>query len=122
MDSSTLNWVDSEFEHTDFHDKRLSKRLLSIAKQVAAQFGKNISSSFSTWKEIKAAYRFFSNTKVTIKKLLSSHVKETLARVKTHSRVFFIQDTTYINYKNRPKTQGLDITNGNKIFSEELKM
>ncbi len=62
MGSSALNWVDTEFQYTNFCDKRLNKRLLLIAKQLATQFGKNVSSSFSTWKEIKAAYQFFSNT------------------------------------------------------------
>lgn len=119
MGDSSLNWVDNEFQHTNLCDKRLDTRLLLIAKRLAAQFGKNVASSFSTWKDIKAAYRFFSNTKVTIKDLLFSHVTETLNRVRTHSRVLFIQDTTYINYKNRPETEGLDITNGNKKFAED---
>jgi hypothetical protein len=67
---SSLNWVDSEFQHTNLCDKRLDARLLLIAKRLAAQFGKNVASSFSAWKDIKAAYRFFSNTKVTIQELL----------------------------------------------------
>ena len=119
MTTSSLNWVDNEFQHLDLCDKRLNTRLLLIAKQLATQFGKNVSSSFSAWKEIKGAYRFFANVKVTIKDILSSHVTETLNRVRDHDRVLFVQDTTYINYKNRPKTQGLDITNGNKKHSED---
>ena len=124
MENSTLNWVDAEFEHTNFCDKRLDKRLLLIAKQLAEQFGKNVSSSFSTWKDIKAAYRFFSNTKVTIKELLSSHVTETLARVKTNERVLFIQDTTGLMLHNTLalSTQGtpLGLINQSYIDRKQL--
>jgi hypothetical protein len=119
MDIGSSAWVDSELQHTAFCDKRLNTRLLLIAKQLASQFGKNVASSFSSWKDTKAAYRFFSNAKVTIKDLLFSHTTETLTRVRAHDRVLFIQDTTYIDYKNRPKTEGLDLTNGNKKNSED---
>jgi hypothetical protein len=119
MDIDSSTWVDSELRHTAFCDKRLNTRLLSIAKRLAAQFGKNVAISFSSWKDTKAAYRFFSNAKATIKDLLFSHTTETLTRVQVHDRVLFIQDTTYIDYKNRLKTQGLDLTTGNKKHSED---
>lgn len=37
VDDSSLNWVDSEFQHTKLCDKRLDARLLLIAKRLAAQ-------------------------------------------------------------------------------------
>jgi hypothetical protein len=118
MDIGPSTYVDSELRHTAFCDKRLNARLLSIVKRLAAQFGKNVASSFSSWKDTKAAYRFFSNAKVTIKDLLFSHTTETLTRVRAHDRVLFIQDTTYIDYKKRPNTNELDLANGNKKNSE----
>jgi hypothetical protein len=67
MNDGSSTWVDSELRHTSFSDKRLNTRLLSIVKRLSSQLGKNVASSFSTWKDTKAAYRFFLNTKVTIK-------------------------------------------------------
>lgn len=70
MSTITTNWVDSELSCADFGDERLTKRFIGIAKRFASTFGSNISSSFSSWKEIKAAYRFFSNQKVTVDTIL----------------------------------------------------
>jgi hypothetical protein len=64
LDIGSSTWVDSELRHAAFCAKRLNTRLLSIAKRLAAQFGKIVVSSFSSWKDTKAAYRFFSNAKV----------------------------------------------------------
>lgn len=119
MSHFSTSWVEAEFKHTAFDDKRLTKRFFSIVHQLSCQFGENISSSFSYWKDIKAAYRFLANTKVDYKNILSSHVTETLARVKAHRQVLFIQDTTYINYKDRPKTTGLDLTHGNRKYAAD---
>ena len=118
MSSSAGNWVQTEFETTDFGDLRLKKRLFHVATQLASKFGGNISSSFNHWKEIKATYRFFSNNKVNIQTILQPHIDKTVQRAKAHNRVLLVQDTTYFNFSDRAQTQGLDIIQKNKRSKE----
>ena len=118
MSSSAEKWVNSEFKSVSFGDTRLNTRLINIVTRLASRFGDNISSSFSEWKDIKATYRFFSNKKVSLDAILMPHIEETISRIKSHGRVFLVQDTTYFNFSNRDKTQGLDITQRNKISKD----
>lgn len=116
--SCASDWVKLEFIKADFGDERLSKRLLSVSKGLAERFSSNIASAFPDWKQIKAAYRFFANSKVSPEKMLSPHIQETIGRIQQHNRVFLLQDTTYFNFEERSKTKGLDITQRSKLSKE----
>jgi len=116
--SCASDWVKPEFIKADFGDKRLNQRLLSVSKGLAEKFSSNIASAFTSWKHIKAAYRFFANKKVNPEKLLSPHIQETISRIQKHDRVFLLQDTTYFNFEERSKTEGLDITQRSKLSKE----
>jgi hypothetical protein len=118
MSKTTESWIQDEFQAANFGDLRLTKRFIAIATRLASTFGSNISSSFMQWKDIKAAYRFFSNTKVNINAMLAPHKEETIKRIKSEQRVLVIQDTTYFNFCDRPKTQGLDILQRSKLSKE----
>ena len=94
--SSVKKWVEEEFKDISFNDKRLEERCRQIAVGFAEKSEKNISSCFESWSEIKGCYRFFDNEKVTHSKILESHRKRTLERVREKKRVLFIQDTVYL--------------------------
>ena len=118
MNSTAVDWVASEFNTVSFGDERLNNRFIGIASQLACRFGSNIASSFTQWKEIKAAYRFFSNNKVNTSAILTPHKQQTLKRIKSQKRILLIQDTTYFNFGNRPRTTGLDVTQRSKLSKE----
>jgi hypothetical protein len=77
-----------------------------------------VSSALSSWKDLKAAYRFLSNSKVSEKAILKLHSSKTIERISKEETVLCLQDTTFINYVNRPMTSGLDFlkrsSNGSK--------
>ncbi|HAU2265678.1 TPA: hypothetical protein JBK77_12045 [Legionella pneumophila] len=50
------------------------------------------------WHETKAAYRFFDHEQVTTESILAPHIESTLARMKQHSVVLLLQDTTTLNF------------------------
>lgn len=110
MESSIRAWVEAEFDGIELGDQRLNARFKDIATQLAKQLGKTIASSFTYWKEIKAAYRFFANHKVTEAKMLAPHIEQSVDRVRAHRRVLLLQDTTYLDFTDRTKTEGLDVT------------
>ena len=106
---SLKNWIDNEFSDVSLGDKRLDIRLKSVSIGLAEKSENNISSSFDSWKDIKACYRFFSNDKVTPAKLLGPHIKRTIERIQEHSGVLLIQDTDLYSYPNRPGTSNLGL-------------
>jgi len=118
VDCSASVWVQKEFTGIDLGDERLNRRFKHIVTRLAKHCGKTLASSFNQWKEIKASYRFFANPKVKESEMLAPHIEQTVSRIKEHDTVLLLQDTTYLDYNNRPKTQGLDLTFRSKLSTE----
>lgn len=115
MAYSANAWVESEFNSIDLGDERLNRRFKLIIERLAKHCGKTLASSFTQWKAIKASYRFFANPRVTEREMLAPHIEQTVSRIKEHDTVLLLQDSTYLDYNNRPKTQGLDLTFRSKL-------
>jgi len=118
MESSASSWIRSEFDSLDLGDERLNRRFRLIITQLAKHCGKTIASSFDQWKAIKASYRFFDNPNVKEQRMLAPHIEQTIQRVKAHGTVLLLQDSTYLDYNNRPKTKGLDLTFRSKLSTQ----
>ncbi len=101
------HWIEKELRHVDFGDKRLIKRLFTPRILIEGKASGSINQSCKTWKEAKGAYRLFSNSKLDVKEIYSSHYKETRKRIKGERLVFALQDTTYLDFNTPIKTQGL---------------
>ena len=105
--ASNPSWSRQEFAGLDFGDTRLNARLVHIADALAAQPMSPLSAACGDWSAVKAASRFFDNEKVSAAKILAPHFQQTVERMRSHERVFAIQDTTYLDYTDHPATQGL---------------
>jgi hypothetical protein len=109
MACSVSYWIEEEFTELTLNDRRLSLRFKKILQNMVNNAQKNISSTFSTWADIKACYRFIKNKKVTSELMLSPHQDKTLERITAEKeQVLLIQDTTYFDYNSREKTRELD--------------
>ena len=104
-------WVSHECEGADLGDKRLTKRFKIILSHLMKKAQENISCAFEHWSQVKSCYRFVNNSKVTPQGLLRPHRLKTLERMMAEPQVLLLHDTTYVDYKYRPQTQGLDIIN-----------
>ena len=93
-----MDWVEQEFKSIDIGDKRLNKRATKVLKSFIGNPEQSIPSTFQSWSETKAVYRFFDNPSVTPKKLLKPHQVATLERIKAHPTVLLIEDTSSLNY------------------------
>lgn len=93
-----------EVAEADLDDRRLSKRLVKLAEDIGARPNLSLSAACRGRAELEAAYRFFSNDKVTSEGILQSHVRNTLHRISLKPRVLLIQDTTELDLT-RPKQQ-----------------
>lgn len=62
---------------------------------------------YSTWAQIKGAYRFIENPQITPKPLEEASVNFTLRTCCSHKIILSVSDTTSLNFTNHRATQGL---------------
>jgi hypothetical protein len=74
------NWVDRELAGCKFKDARLGERFRKLLGQIASAVGQTIPFVCRDWANTKAAYRFFSNDRVSEEAILSGHFPATRDR------------------------------------------
>ena len=96
-------WIEQEFGRVQFFDERLKSRLYTLAGDFFAQPGELIPQACNGSKaKTKAAYRFFENPNVNLQVLLRPHIESSIERVRAHSVILAVQDTTTLNYTMHP--------------------
>lgn len=100
-------WVEENFRNIDFNDRRLSKRLVKIAKGMAARPESSIPKQMECWYDTKACYNFLNNKKVSHRKVQLAHRERVLNDGKKAKLVLFPQDTSEVDYTNLQATKGL---------------
>lgn len=101
------SWSEQEMLSANFYDARLQRRAHLVLGSLAQRPDGSIPSAFGSWAETQAAYRLFSNEKVTAERVLEPHRDATLERMKKHPVVLCVQDTTELDYTSKPQIQGL---------------
>lgn len=101
------NVVSREFEDVDLGDERLEKRCQQLAAQLSSQPDKSLPHACGNWANTKAAYRFFSNERVSREKILKPHVAQTVFRSNQAKAILVIQDVTFFNMGARQPLSGL---------------
>lgn len=97
-------WVSDELKTADLKDKRLNDRLETVVSSLCKRPNRSIPQATGGHAEMTAAYRFFSNYKVTADGILTPHGDATKQRVAAQSVALCVQDTTEVDLT-RPKQQ-----------------
>lgn len=105
------SWYEDEFIDLNLGDSRLGKRLGIIMNYRMQNPSSSIPDTFVTWAKTKAAYRFFSNSKVNPELILESHKNSTLNRLKDKETILALQDTTEFAYTGLKEAEGLGYIN-----------
>jgi hypothetical protein len=110
MDEATDAWFVRELAGCSFADERLNKRLRKLVAQIGSAMGQSIPLVCQDWANTKAAYRFFSNERVSEADILAGHFQSTRDRtVATDGPVLVLHDTTEFSYQ-RENTDAIGIT------------
>jgi hypothetical protein len=110
MNGTTNAWVDGELAGCSLADERLSKRLRKLVAQMGSAMGQSIPLVCQDWTNAKAAYRFFSNERVSEADILAGHLQSTRDRTAaTDGSVLVLHDTTEFSYQ-REKPEAIGIT------------
>jgi len=106
------DWTESELGEADFGDKRLTKRFVQLAGDLAARPEGSVPQACESWASTKGAYRFWDNEKVTPESIRAAHRDKTGERAKEYGTILAIQDTTSLNYAVHKATEGLGPIDG----------
>ncbi len=97
-------WASEEMGTADLGDERLDRRAELLLSRLGTRPNLSIPAACMGKAEMKAAYAFFDNEKVTFDKVLAPHMESTRARMAEHQVVLMVQDTTENDGK-RPEKQ-----------------
>ncbi len=102
-------WAQEEFAFANLGDPRLSKRLVNVATNLAANPGGTLPQAFPEWAELKAAYRFFDNRSVDFKKVLQPHLEGTRLACREPGEYLVIEDSSTLDFSRHRRTQDLGV-------------
>ncbi len=106
----TSEWAEQEFGAIELGDRRLSGRLVKIARDKggspAASYPQAVNGDRLA---MKGYYHLLSNTndEITFGQVMSRHAESTIRRMKSFKTVIAVQDTSDLNYSGLAKTSGL---------------
>ena len=92
--SGNGDWARRELGSVALGDKRRTARLIKLCGRLSAMPESSINQACGDWAETKAAYRFFHNKNVEVRKILAAHQAKTFERARRHRTVLAIQDTS----------------------------
>ena len=115
------SWIDKELAGCEFEDVRLGKRFRKIIRQLSDGLGDSIPLACRDWANTKAAYRFFSNKRVSEEEILAGHFQATKERVSaTDQTILVLQDTTEFSFK-REKPEKIGVTRKSLVSNGEYR-
>ena len=82
----------NELKGINLGDARLDKRAILMLEEMLNSPKKTINSTFKSWSETKAAYRFLDNESVTLEKILQPHLGARQKREQVFNVILHVQD------------------------------
>lgn len=95
-----------EVGSTNFDDERLNRRLRSLVGRLSIDPGSSLPRALDS-AGLEAAYRFFSNHRVTPELILQPHFETTRTRCETEGDFLIVHDTTTFLYRHDGEREGL---------------
>src|SRR5512138_3636804 len=98
--------IRGEVETADFGDKRLSRRLVRLAEQLARAPDCSFPKAAGSDSALEATYRFLGNDAVSPAAILAPHVRATVARCAQVGTVIVAHDTTELRFSTEREDVG----------------
>lgn len=105
-------WFEEELAGSRPGDGRLDRRLRQLVEQMASGFGESIPLACQDWAGTKAAYRFFSNDRVSEGEILQGYFDAKQRRfAATDGPILILHDTSEFTWqRKRPEAVGFTTT------------
>ena len=100
-------WAQSQFASAKLGDRRRTRRLVNLATHLAQSPGGTLPQAFPEWRDLKAAYRFFNQPKITFGAIQRPHWEQTRTACQAPGQYVLIEDTRELDYTEHPMTEEL---------------
>jgi hypothetical protein len=92
-------WIGDELARCNFKDEHHAHRLRKLLEQLSDKIGGSIPLACQDWANAKAAYRSFSNDRVSEREILAGHFQSTRDRLATTDAIILVlHDTTEFTF------------------------
>jgi hypothetical protein len=118
--AEATDWARRELADAAVGDRRLRRRLVSLAEDFYARPQAHLPQACGTRAKTKAAYRLLDHDQLSLPQLLAGHYASTVERMGEHSVVLTVQDTTTLNYSSHLDTEGLGPVGSRKDGAQGL--
>jgi cation transport regulator ChaB len=112
-----LEDVGEEFADSDLGDARLDERLVRIVRQLAVSPSSSFPELMQSVSEREAFYRFCSNERVTLARLLAPHIAQTCNRMERGKVIRIAHDTTSFVFRGDREGMGPIYMKGQGFFA-----
>jgi hypothetical protein len=93
-------WIDHEVGGCNFRDVRLAKRFGKLLGMMSAGIGESLPYACQDWANTKAAYRFFSNDRVSEDQIMAGHFQATRGRLSQGGQtILMLHDTCEFSFQ-----------------------
>jgi hypothetical protein len=99
--------VQTEFQHADFGDARLTDRLVQIGDELGSSPAESIPIACEDSASTKATYRFCDNESVNSAEIFASHRQAQQSRIQDKDELLVVSDTTELTFPHHPGKEGL---------------
>jgi len=99
--------VQTEFQHAEFGDARLTDRLVQIGDELGSSPAESIPVACEDTASTKATYRFCDNELVNASEILASHRQAQQSRIQETDELLVVSDTTELTFPHHPAKEGL---------------
>lgn len=99
--------VGVEFEGVRLSDPRLKERAVRMARAIAARPGASLPRAMGSESDREAAYRYLSNRRVSVARVLDSHIEATVERARQVDRILLVSDTTEFRFSSEREDLGV---------------
>ena len=103
---SGRTWAEEQFGTCELGDARRTRRLVTVAAQMAARPDESTPDQSESWADCQAAYRLFDNDDVTHAAILAPHCQATRSAGAAGDVQLMICDTTEIDFGGRRQIRG----------------
>jgi len=93
-DMDISSQVQTEFQHADFGDERLTDRLVQIGDELGSSPAESIPIACEDSASAKATYRFCDNESVNSADIFASHKQAQQSRIQETDELLVVSDTT----------------------------
>ena len=107
MDSQL--WAEKQFGQARLGNKTRTRRLVRLARQIAANPSGSLPEQTGQWKDLKAAYRLFDRKEVTFEAVATPHWEQTRMQC-VSGRYLVIDDTSELDFGIRREIDGMGST------------